>query len=64
MEGFWRSPGVAAKRSEAGGSREHFMEEEIFELGAAGGKGLRMERKEISHGRTAGNKGRAGRKCG
>lgn len=33
------------------------MEEVTFELGPAGGKGLRMERKEISHGRTAGSSG-------
>ena len=39
------------------------MEEEVFELGPAGGKGFQMEKKEMSHGRTAGNKGRVGRKC-
>lgn len=36
-------------RSGEGESREHFMEEGIFELGPAGGKSLRLERKEISH---------------
>lgn len=50
------------KRSEEGESREHFMEEEIFGLGPAGGKSLRMKRKEISLERSAGNKGRTGRK--
>lgn len=53
----------AAKRSEEGESREHFMGEEIFELGPAGGESLRMEKKEISQVRSAGNKGRTGRKC-
>lgn len=42
---------------------ELFTEKETFDLGPTGGKGLRMERKEIVHGRSGGRKGREGRKC-
>lgn len=59
----WRKKKKKKKRSEEEESREHFMEEKKSEQGPAGGKSWRMERKEISQVRSAGNKGRTGRKC-